>query len=309
MKKTKDIQPNLEAQFNYDLTSFFGTEILEKAGELYDQIETPIIKGVQLGIPLRNLNHLVYMLGENPENLSRKKYSFVEFIWIKIVEQLRATGVNFSTIASFKSKFLEPIKLIGILSKTEQVLNFIEDLKLPKSEKEQLIKFMASPEYKNTGEVNFTLLHIMVIESLIKKTPLSIALFSDATFLIIDKSKEHFYTEDEKEKLLFETHVVVSISAILKKFFLSRLATFVVPEIKLLSYGENKLFEVIRTGEYDSIIIHFKDKKANSLELIKSEDTHQKIYDILNKGQYGEILIKKHKGIVTKIENNIKVNL
>ncbi len=307
MKRQKDIQINSAGQLPLNLNDYFGKETLQQAGELYEQLQRPLIKGVQLEVPLRNLNNWANVLGENPKGVWGKKYSFIEFVWIKIVEQLRNTGVNLSVIAQFKTKLLEPIKVKGILSKVEQAKHFIDDLKLGKAEKEQLLQYIASPEYKSMGEVHFTLLHIMIVESIIKKLPLALAVFLDGTFIILDKSKEHFYTDEEKNKLLYDTHVTVSVSTILKKFFLSGLSGFVVPEINLLSYPENKLFEVIHSGDYDSILINFKDKKIKTLELKKSEDIKHKIYDILDKREFGEILIKKHKGVVTKIENTFKI--
>ena len=45
------------------------------------------------------------------------------------------------------------------------------------------------------------------------------------------------------------------------------------------------------------------------LELTKSQDTTRKIVDILQEAQYQDITVKTHKGVITKVENTIKMYL
>ncbi len=309
MKKVKAIQIAHSEKLPVDLTDFFGQDTIQKAGELYEQLQRPLIGGLQMGINLRNLNNWVSVLKENPTGTKFKKYTFIEFVWLKTVEQLRNAGLNLTAIADLRANLLEPIKIKGLITKIQKAKNYIDELNLSKNEKEELLQFIASPEYKTAEPVHFNLLHIIIIESIVKKLPLSLAVFLDGTFIILDKSKEPLYTELDKNKLLFDTHIVVSVSAILQRFLRSDLSGFVVPQIGLLSPAENKLFEIVHSGEYESIIIHFKNKKIKTLELKKSENIKERIIDILNKDAFGEILVKKHKGMITKIENTLKVTL
>ena len=134
-------------------------------------------------------------------------------------------------------------------------------------------------------------------------------IFINNSFIIINKNKEDFYTEDDKNKLLFETYVTVSVTSIFSKFLRSDLSDYVVPKLSLLSYAENKLFEIVHSGDYETITIHFKDKKIKALELKKSENIKDKIIDLLNKDEFGEFIIKKHKGQISKIENTQRIIL
>lgn len=309
MKKRSNIKIATPENLPFTLDEYFGQEVLQKAVELYEQIQRPLIGGVQTGMNLRNLNNWVNMLDKKTVD-SRKKYSFSEYIWYKVVEQLREAGLNLGTIATFKANLLEPIKVKGVLSKMQQAKSYIHDLKLPKEQKEQLLQFILTPQTKEISDtITFTLLDIIIMESILKKLPLSIAVFTNGDYIILDKSKEHLYSEEENNRLLFDTHIRLSVSKIIKEFLSSDLSGFVVPELGLLSYAENKLYEVIHSGEYETIVIHFKDKKMKSMELKKSEDIKKRIVDILDKGEFGEIVVKKHKGIVTKIENTIKIAL
>lgn len=310
MKKARNIKVESPESLPVTLNEFFGQETIEKVSELYEKLQSPFIAGVELGVELRSLNHWANYFNLNPENIPRKKYSFIDFVFLKMVGELRSVHVGLNLIASLKDNLFAPIQIKGLLSKLQQATTYIEGLKLTKEQKEQLLHLISTPEYKNISEkVSFTLLHFIIVESIVKKLPLSIAVFTDASFIVLDKSKEKFYTETDKTKLLFEAHVVVSISALLKKFLLSDLSNFVVPEIGLLSDKENQLFAFIKSGDYESITIHFKDKKMKALELKKNENIKERLIDILDKGAYGEITVKKHKGEIVKIENRTKIIL
>jgi len=117
------------------------------------------------------------------------------------------------------------------------------------------------------------------------------------------------YNEKFVERKIFETHVNISISAIIKDFLLDSHFSFLLPQLPLLQQNEARLMELIHSGDYDSITIHFKDKKMKSLELKKTQDTKRRVVDILTDGAYQEIVLKSHKGMVTNIQNTLKVYL
>jgi len=45
------------------------------------------------------------------------------------------------------------------------------------------------------------------------------------------------------------------------------------------------------------------------MQLKKNENIKERIVDILEKSEFGEIIVKKHRGVVTKIESIKKVTL
>jgi hypothetical protein len=46
-----------------------------------------------------------------------------------------------------------------------------------------------------------------------------------------------------------------------------------------------------------------------SLLLVKNQDTKRKVVDVLHDSAYQDIVIKTHEGMVTKIQNTVKVML
>ena len=76
----------------------------------------------------------------------------------------------------------------------------------------------------------------------------------------------------------------------------------------LFPLEEQKLLEMIRSGEYDSIEINFKDKKMKTLLLSKTQDANKKLNEILSEGDFQDIILKTHKGKVAAIKNTVKIN-
>src|ERR1700740_282217 len=98
MKANRKIKTSSNLQPSLNLNMFFGAESIERAAELYEQMERPILKATDLEIEIRLLGHWVKLLTEKSESDTRKRYSFTEYVWFKTVEQLRNAGLSFPTI-------------------------------------------------------------------------------------------------------------------------------------------------------------------------------------------------------------------
>lgn len=107
--------------------------------------------------------------------------------------------------------------------------------------------------------------------------------------------------------------------AFASSFFRRKPSPFI-ETITLLSYmnpeiftpqdqGEIKLLELIQSGRYSTIKIDLRDKKMIALELTEPHNPKRKITELLKEGDYQTVVAKIHKGVVTKMENIIKIFL
>lgn len=290
------------------INSYFGKETIEKAAELYERLQEPLITPIQTGINMRNLHNWVTTLGMNrgKEKHERTIYTFTEFVWLKIIEQLREAGLSLSIITELRKGLFLPIE-VDFLSKQERTRNFIKALDISKEEMQELLALIS--ETLETEHSTFFLLDVMIVQCIIRREPLGLAVFLDGSFIPVEKDYQLKYDVYDLNKLFGQTYIYVSISGIIKNFLRSDISEWVVPKINLLNPAESKLFELIRKGDYESITIEFKDKKLKSLELKKSEDIKDRIVDIIDAFEFGDITVKKHKGVVTKIESTKKIKL
>jgi hypothetical protein len=74
-----------------------------------------------------------------------------------------------------------------------------------------------------------------------------------------------------------------------------------------LKETELTLLRAVRSGHYEQIIIDFKDKKMAALSLLKQQDTHRKIVELLRESDFQEITIKSHQGKIVRLLNSIKI--
>jgi hypothetical protein len=139
--------------------------------------------------------------------------------------------------------------------------------------------------------------------------PLSLAIFNNGTYQILDKTKEHLYSEIEKNKLLYENYISISIYTIIKDFFLSDLSGYVVPKLGLLSHMENQLFEIIQKANFISITINFKDQTKAPLVVRNTNNAKAQLFEFINKENYKEVFVQYSKREIVKIENTLKVTL
>jgi len=307
MHKRKNIPDLKGAAPEFSLKEYFGQDVFQKAGELFAHINKPLIKRKDTGLSGRH-----FQLWEHENVLSDKKnragrLTFVDLIWIRIVEEMRTFGVSLPYLAIIRPQLFETIKIKGIQEKGIRAVNYIDTLPVSKEEKKRLLELIPAGTDITNMDTEINLLQLLIAECVLKRKPLGLAFFQDGKIIVTDKAKEILYSSDDLERLKNSHFIKISISKLLSQFLCSEMAFKAVPEIHLLTYPENKLYEAVKSGEYESITVHFKDKKIKSLELKKNANVQKKIVDLLNESRFSEIVVKNHNGIVTKIEQNIKI--
>lgn len=309
MGKRKNILQVTKTDWPGGFKDYFGQASMQKAADLYTELQKPLVKPMQLGVTSRVFNYWKIHFNLDVIRGEHKRFSFYEIVWVRMVQQL--LGANFTTanINTILSQLTKPLSLKGVLTKKDKVEHLLAESQLSKEQQQQLLSLLNAAQFSDTPQIQINLLHIIIMESILKKLPLSIAVFLDGSIMIVDNTKGFLYSEADRQKLFFESHFILSISGIIKTFLASDLSGFVLPQIAILPPAETKLFEWVHSGKYESITIHFKDKKINSVELKKSVDIKTKLVDLLHLGDFGHITIKKHRGEIVRIENNEKISL
>lgn len=309
MNKRKSIPKSKGGSSEFSLNEYFGKDVFEKAAELYDYIKLPVFRKIDTGISGRHFQWWTEegVLEENNHKAGR--LTFVEFVWVKMVEQLRLFNVPLPYIAGIRPELFDPIEIKGLADAGERMLNYIDNLAVSKEAKKGLLNLIPPDSEKKPIDIQVGILELVLLESILKRKSVSFAFFPQGQFLIIDKAKKHLMKEADLNRLNNEHHIRINTSKIISEFLSSDLAFNTVPKIQLLTYPENKLYEAIRLSEYESITVHFRNKKIKSLELKRSESVQKKMMGVIDEGAFSEIIVKKHNGAITKVEQNIKLVL
>lgn len=310
MPRTKKIiashsENKISGDVNMNFENYFGDTSPEKVTELYNLISLPKFKRyiLELRHSLTNWWHtekaIVFVKDE------RNMINFTDYVWILVVSQLRNFTLPPKLIAKYREQLFEPITFDELIQDPKTTIKLINKLEIPNKDKSMLLSLINDRE--RFVKSSITIFHTLILEIIIKRKNLSIAFFADSTYMILDETRSEKYTPSELKKLEQESYVRVSVTNIISKFFRSEIAFKAIGDFPVLSEAENKLYTAIQSGDYDSIHITFKDKKIKALELKKSADVKNKIIDILNEGEFAEISVKKHKGIITKVEHTLKL--
>lgn len=105
----------------------------------------------------------------------------------------------------------------------------------------------------------------------------------------------------------FENHNDVQIAGLIQ--FFTKLAHQLHNKGVDAIENENKLLGIIRSGDYDKVVIEFKDKRMHSLVLNRVQSIGKKFVDLLKENPFQKITIKSHRGKVARVETSVKVRL
>jgi DNA-binding transcriptional MerR regulator len=295
-----------------DVESFMGKRDLGNARELCERLTQKMFIGTDTGVPYRNLNHwgkLGLFDDDREDTKNWRRFSFVEFIWIRVIDELRNVGLDVDAIKALKEALLKPSSLLELSMPFINIYG-VENLgSLDKSEetKQMEVAFWEDVFSDSIGdELTYTWLQLMIATAITKRCPVIMAVFTNGDYFTIEEVPGFVLPEEHLDRLSFETHVRISITGIVRKFLASDPAIERIGMLQILESNKQTVLEIIKSGQFKSVKIHFKSAKMTDLELVQSQDIRKKIVDILAKGKYQTITIEQHQGQTTKIENTIK---
>ena len=293
------------------LDKYFGANNLLKAIELSEYIaEVGVFDVKNTGVTYKTVNHWDsqnLLVSRRTEESKWRKFSFVDFVWLKIVEQFRGIGISIPLLQKVKKEIFHEIttnKIYNLFKDNSGLINQLPDGR----QKDQLKVYLDSGKSLNLT-ASATVLQFLICETIFDKVPVSLVVFTNGNWYPWYADRPSLYSAEERHSLTYSTHVTVSITEIIKDFLSSDQSAFLLPKLHILSATETKLLEIIHSGEYESITIHFKDCSAKSVEMVKAQHVKRRIVDILSEGDYQEIIIKSHQGMVSTIKNTVKLKL
>lgn len=224
-----------------------------------------------------------------------------------MVEQLRSIGVAIPLLQKVEAEIFHEINTEEIYQLFKKINGMSDEL--PNGEqKNQLKNYLDSGQVSETT-ISIPVLQLLICETIFDRGPVSLIVFTDGNWFPWYGDRPGVYSDQDLHSITYDTHVTVSITEIIKEFLSSDQTAFIMPKLHILSCSEQKLLDIIHSGAYESITIHFKEQKMKSLEMVKAQPVKRRIFDILSENDYQEIVIKSHQGMVSTIKNTVKMKL
>jgi hypothetical protein len=199
------------------LDSFFGQKDLGHFMQLYDYLSEKLFTETDMAIPGSKLSFFQERgFIAKPYN-EAKKYSFLDYIWIRILSELHTSGASEESLVYLKEDLFSMVPLDAVLDVFKSNLENIKvSLKLPDEEFNQLTKSINLLENNETCKCSYFLL--LTLETILNKASFSIVLFEDGSWLPWFEGQQDFYLKEDIQRKNSEAHHDVSVVSILKDF-------------------------------------------------------------------------------------------
>ncbi|MDA0732278.1 MAG: hypothetical protein O2837_05355 [Bacteroidetes bacterium] len=256
-------------------------------------------------------NNLLYV-DSDVEKGKWKKLNCFEYVWVKLVEQLRFYGFTYKAILTLKEEMFQNLNDKGLVDfMKKDSAYFIEKTggQLTEEDFEKL----------TLEDIYLPLFFCLLLDVIVNGDKMSILIAqenpSDLHLLssTLLKDLAHFEIEDGLSDILSKTHVSISLSDIIAKFLVEGEGAFQQRRTTILSEEEHNLLKVIRNKPQSlkSIKIKYQNQKADLIEVssLKKVELESRLMDHIQKGAYLNIEIVTDKSGIIRFENTKKIKL
>jgi len=241
-----------------------------------------------------------------------KKLNYFEYVWVKLVEQLRSYGFTYKAILTLKEKMFQNMNdkdFFDYMKKKSAY--FIENTGNQLTEEHF--------ENKPLEGVYIPAFYGILLNAIVNGDKMSILVSQDdpSELKVISstllKDYAHFGVEDDVSDILSKTHISISLSDIIAKFLVEGEGAFKQRRTTILSEEEHNLLKVIRNKpeSLKSIKIKYQNQKADLIEVssLKKVELESRLMDHIQKGAYLNIEIVTDQSGIIRFENTKKIKL
>ena len=283
--------------------------------ELLKKLQEKMFTLKQLGISHRKL--IVWdekgLLHSSTEKGKWRRFSFFEWVWIKIISNLRDYNIPIQTILELKDKILFPLSLAEAAMTPEVIDSVIE--MAPPEHKALARKIMSDKELikKELGSESMPYLLLFIMDVILLKSHFAFLVNLDGDFIPF---KEFYIEEFQKlpgfTEFIHKSHVSISLSDIVTEFLVGEDLELTQHRLAILTENEAQIIHMIRTENLSSLKIRFKgDREVDLIETTQDQklDKESRFYDLITRSGYQEIILKTEKGKIVQCLNTHKHKL
>lgn len=242
----------------------------------------------------------------------RRSYNGIEYVWLRMVKDLREIGLPVKAIQKVRDYLLTKIDLV----------EYFNNLNDPEDEQWQELSVELKRVFRsgdkavalvNKKRVNLleTRLAVIIFSSILGKMDTHLLITKEGECLIYDESpKEDRFTSSH---ILRGLYISVPLNVIIGDFIerehLYEIDTTDEGVGVTLSEEEKKILSLIRKGDISSLNVKFQN---NTIYLIETEEkinpkeVKGKLVDLIERGGYQEISYKTQKGKIVSLTRKTK---
>ena len=253
---------------------------------------------------------------EKQGNLHQLK--FTEYIWVKLIKELREFGMPLEKIKLVKEQLYTPIDFKQLLSEyllTDRTLAEKELSKRYSTEESKTIYsfILELSKHDNKPSAQVGYLEYLIMANILQKQEVRILIDVDGKVVAKIGEEPNEEIERYKKEIEFDTDSFISISLIkfFKKFVMNQKNLAFVSKNMILNDNELFILSLIRDGKAKAITIKFEEDKPRYIEMDneKKVEIESRLSEVLLRKQYQELVIKTQDGDIayTNVKTRIKL--
>jgi DNA-binding transcriptional MerR regulator len=290
----------------------------ENLGGQFNNIEEAITKKQflvgDLGITYRWLTHWDQkdLLISKEETSKWRRYDFVDFVWIKMIQKMRVFNLSLAQIKIIKDQLIQDITYEEAIN-VEEIRKVVKALSpmVEDTEIDRILDDALESGEPRKEKINF--LKLFILDAIILKNHFALLLNDEMEIVIYKESfREQYLKIGDFKKFLLGSHLNISITELLVDFIKLNDLDFSQNALELITVQEKEVLQYLRDHkDLKSVNIFFKEGRMDLLELVqvkKIDLSHRLTEVIMNRG-YEEITIKTQNGHIVHCENTRKIKL
>jgi DNA-binding transcriptional MerR regulator len=270
------------------------------------------------------------------------KLSFCDYLWIRVIDDLRSFGCSIEDIKKVKSACLQDILELSSKHLSEEQIrqSFIKTLKdntdIPQEQKDRMYELLTktnTPVFKilkeETGDY-LTTLEMMVLNLLHTRSDASLVIVltpgedtDDGKVLVKQRSKRRsrilvFFYSEEFKKLNFPVptdmifklpHIKLPLARYVADFILQPENEKRVESLNLISKDELTLLKEMRKGGISKVTIYFSQDRIKRIDITKPMEKMEqaRLVETFLKNEFVDIEYTAEKGQIVKFQKTIKI--
>ncbi len=242
----------------------------------------------------------------------RRKYNGLEYVWLKLVMELRDFGLSIPSIIKLRSFLLGEMDLMEFYeSLTEQEGNadiFESFTKEFGAEIKKVGDIVAVEDGEEIALVN-TVLSALVSGTIFGKSNTHLAITKKGNCFVFDENpNKDLFVSDHVTN---EPYISLPLNYIVKNFIWAEDLYDLKDEniLEGLTKDERKIIDLVRKGGINSLYIKFRDGSVNIMEteeIVDVKETKGRLVDLIRCGGYQEISYKTEKGKIVSVKRKTK---
>jgi len=250
---------------------------------------------------------------EEKTTKGRRKYNAIEYVWLRMVKELREFGLSYDAIRNLKTFLLQKIDienlLVQIMSDDHEDQAELKMIKKGLKETYGTSAKLKSAMKKVMDELADTVLCLLIHETVVNKTNAHILIKKDGTAMV--SQGEPIDNDITYGDILQGPYITFPLRHILAEFLAREdlMNTEMATEIVDINKDEQKVLDLLRQGNLVSLTVKLSN---NTIKLIETEEevdmreVKGKLVDYIKRNSYQEITYKTENGKIVSMKRKTK---